>query len=162
MDNAWGKIFGAGLLAVLLIVGFVFFVKRGDHLAPKGSVLKERTIALDDHNSLLLLDIRINNDSDVTMSVDKISMSVDLPGGTSSDGHVLGKSDLMAEFGFYPLLGEKFNPALAANDVIRPRAMADRMIAASFEIPVTQLDSRQKVTIQIKDASGAVAQFSGK
>jgi hypothetical protein len=162
MDKNFGRIFGAGLVVVLVIIALVFFFKRGDHLDPHGSVLKERSIALNDDTALLLLDIRLVNDSDVTMTVSAISMSVDLADGGSVTGHVLGKSDLMGTFGYFPLLGEKYNPALATRDEIPVRSKADRMISASFEVPLAQLESRKKVTVKIEDASGAVAEFTGK
>jgi len=162
MDKTFGRIFGVGVGVVLVIIAFVFFAKRGDHLQPQVSVLKQRTIDLNEDTSLLVLDIRLVNDSDVTMTVSAISMSVDLADGNSVTGHVLGKSDLIATFGYFPLLGEKFNPALAVRDEIPLRSKADRMISASFDTPLAQLDARKKLTVRIEDASGAAAEYSGK
>ena len=162
MDKTFGKIFGVGLAVVIVIVAFVFFAKRDDHLAPTGTVLKERTIDLNETTSLLLLDIRIVNDSNVTMSISNLAMSVDLKDGGTVDGHVLGKSDLMGTFGYFPLLGEKFNEALAVRDEIPPHSKVDRMISASFEVPLAQMDARKKVTLLVEDASGAKAEITGK
>jgi hypothetical protein len=162
MDKTFGKILGVGLAVVLVIIAFVFFAKRDDHLAPTGTVLKERTIDLNETTSLLLLDIRIVNDSNVTMSVSNLAMSVDLKDGGTVDGHVLGKSDLMGTFGYFPLLGEKFNEALAVRDEIPPHSKVDRMISASFEVPLAQMDARKKVTLLVEDASGAKAEITGK
>ena len=162
MDKTFGKIFGAGLAVVLVIIAFVFFAKRDDHLAPTGTVLKERTIDLNETTSLLLLDIRIVNDSNVTMSISNLAMSVDLKDGGTVDGHVLGKSDLMGTFGYFPLLGEKFNEALAVRDEIPPHSKVDRMISASFEVPLAQMDARKKVTLLVEDASGVKVEITGK
>lgn len=161
MDNNFGKIFGVGIAAVIVIVALVFFVKRNDHLAPQGTVLKARTIDLNETTSLLLLDIRLVNDSNVNMAVSNITMSIDLKDGGSVEGHVLGKSDLMGTFGYFPLLGEKYNEALAARDEIGGHAKVDRMVAASFDVPLAQMDSRKKVTLRVEDASGAVAEITG-
>jgi hypothetical protein len=161
MDRNWGRIFGCGAAAVVAILAIFLFLKRGDRLEPTGSVLKERSIALNDTASLLLLDIRLVNDSDVVMTVDRIGMIVELKEGQLT-GHILGKSDLDATFGYYPILGEKYNPILASGDQIPPRSKVDRMIAASFDGPLDALDSRQKVTVRITDGTGAAAEFTGK
>jgi len=161
MDQTWVRIFGAGLVATLLIAGFVLFLKRGDRLAPQGSVLKERSIDLNENAALLLLDIRVINDSDVVMTVNHIKMVVETADGQLT-GHTLGKSDLGATFGYFPLLGEKFNPALASDDEIPPRSKVDRMIAASFDAPLAIVDARKSVTVTIDDRTGATAEFHGK
>jgi hypothetical protein len=161
MEKTWAKIFGAGAIATLLILGFVLFVKRGDHLAPQGSVLKERSIDLNETTALLLLDIRLVNDSDVVMTVDHIRMMVETADGQLT-GRVLGKSDLNATFGYFPLLGEKFNAALGSDDEIPPRSTVDRMIAASFDAPLATIDARKYVTVRIEDRTGAAAEFRGK
>ena len=162
MDKTFGRIFGVGLAVVIVIVAFVFFAKRDDHLAPKGTVLKERTVDLNELTSLLLLDIRIVNDSNVIMSIANIDMSVDLKDGGTVDGHVLGKSDLLGTFGYFPLLGEKYNEALAVRDEIPPHSKVDRMISASFEVPLAQMDARKKVTLLVEDASGVKVEITGK
>src|SRR5260370_42646532 len=98
LDNTWAKIFGAGLLATLLIAGFVVFLKRGDRLAPTGSVLKERSTVLNEQTGLLLLDIPLVNDSDVVMTVAKIGISAQRPDGGQFTGDCLRKSDLAGAF----------------------------------------------------------------
>jgi hypothetical protein len=162
LDHTWAKIFGAGLLATLLIAGFVMFLKRGDRLAPTGSVLKERSIDLNEQTGLLLVDIRLVNDSDVVMTVAKIAMSAQMPDGGQFTGHVLRKSDLAGTFNYFPLLGEKYNETLGFDDEIPPRSKVDRMIAASFDAPLSVLDGRKTLTVRIEDRTGAAAEFTGK
>jgi hypothetical protein len=161
MDNNWGRIFGAGLVATLLIAGFVVFLKRGDRLEPSGTVLKERTIALNESTSLMVLDVRIVNDSDVVMNANHIKMRIETKDG-GLEGHTLGRSDLDATFGYFPLLGEKYNAVLTLDQQLPPRSKVDRMIAATFEAPLNIVDARQKVTVRIEDGTGAAAEFSGK
>lgn len=161
-DQTWAKIFGAGLAATLLIAGFVIFLKRGDRLVPQGSILKERSIDLNETTGLLLLDIRVVNDSDVVMTIGKIGMTAQMPDGGQFTGHVLRKSDLIGTFTYFPLLGEKFNEALGYDDEIPPRSKVDRMIAASFDAPLSVLDTRKNVTVRIEDRTGTAAEFTGK
>jgi hypothetical protein len=89
-------------------------------------------------------------------------MSIDLKDGGSVTGNVLGKADLMGTFKYFPLLGEKYNEALAVGDEIPPHSKADRMISASFDVPLAQMDSRKKVTLRVEDVSGTVAEITGK
>jgi hypothetical protein len=161
-DKTWARIFGGGLLATLLIAGAVVFLKRGERLVPQGSVLKERSIDLNEATGLLLLDIRLVNDSDVVMTIGKIGMTAQMPDGGQFTGRILRKSDLMGTFNYFPLLGEKFNAALSYDDEIPPRSKVDRMIAASFEAPLSVLDTRKQITVRIEDRTGTAAEFTGK
>ena len=162
MDKNFGRIFGAGLVVVALIVGFVFFAKRGDHLQPKGSIVKVRSIDLDEETSLLVLDVRLVNDSTVTMTTSAIDISVELADGSSVVGMILGKADLKGTFKYFPLLGEQFNETLALRDEIPAKSKVDRMIAASFNVPLAKFDARKRITVKISDASGTAAEFTGR
>jgi hypothetical protein len=155
------KMFGAGLAVVALIVGFVFFAKRGDHLEPKGMILKERTIALNEETSLLLLDFRLVNDSDVIMTLNDISITAELADGPIQ-GRVLPKSDLIGTFRYFPVLGEKYNEAIAARDEVPPHSQVDRMVSATFGTPLSVLDARKKVTLRVEDASRTAVEMIGK
>jgi hypothetical protein len=157
-----GIIFASGLIVVLLCVGFVFFAKRGDHLAPKGLVIKERTHEFDENRTLLVMDVRLVNGADVAMNVRSIAVSIQTPDGGIVEGGVLGAADLKGSFQYYPLLGEQYTPALTTHDQIPARATVDKTIAASFEAPRADFDGRKKVTVRIADSGGTVLEFSGK
>jgi hypothetical protein len=162
MDNTWARIFGAGLVATLVIAGAFVFLKRGERLQPTGRVLKERSIDLNEETALLLLDIRLVNDSDVVMTVSRLSMSAQMPDGGQFTGRVLGKNDLNSTFGYFPLLGEKFNAPLGSDDEIPPRSKVDRMIAASFSAPLSVIETRKQLTVKIEDRTGTAAEFTAK
>ena len=125
-------------------------------------MVKERSIDLNEQSGLLLLDIRLVNDSDTVMTVAKIGIDAKMPDGGQFTGHVLRKSDLAGTFQYFPLLGEKYNETLGYDDEIPPRSKVDRMIAASFDAPLSILDGRKNVTVRIEDRTGAAAEFTGK
>jgi hypothetical protein len=155
------KMFGAGLAVVAVIIAFVFVAKRGDHLEPKGTILKERTIALNEETSLIVLDFRLVNDSNVSMTVSEIGITAELADGPIQ-GRVLPKSDLIGTFGYFPLLGEKYNEAIAARDEVPPHTQVDRMVSATFGTPLSVLDARKKVTLRVEDASRTAVEMIGK
>jgi hypothetical protein len=160
MDNAALRIFLFGALATALVAGVVIYFKSGERL--QGSVLKARTIELNETSSLLLLDVRIENKEDKAMAVDRVGMSIVTADGTEVKGRALAKADLNATFSYYPLLGEKFNPPLGFPDEIPPKTTVDREVAASFDVPVKDLDARTKVTLRVENPGHEAGNISGK
>jgi hypothetical protein len=53
-----------------------------------------------------------------------------------------------------PLLGPKYNPGLAINDVIMPRTTVDRMLAARFEVPEAAIQTRKNMILHIEEIDG--------
>ena len=55
---------GGGLVAVVCMVGFVFYVQRGAHIELTGKVLKVRTAPLDENASIAAVDFRVSDPAD--------------------------------------------------------------------------------------------------
>jgi hypothetical protein len=154
--------FGLGLVIIAVAVGTVFYSTRGEHLAPKGSVLKARMQEMEDKRSLLVLDVRLVNDSDVPMIVRSVILTVDTADGNSSEGMTLAAPDLRSVFKDYPLLGELFTEPIALRSQIPPRSTVDRTVAAGFETKIDDLEARKKITVSIEGEGGVVLEFSRK
>jgi hypothetical protein len=154
--------FGGGLALVAIALGVMFYGQRGAHLQPKGSVLKARTQEMEDKRSLLVLDVRLVNDSDVDMTVRAVALTVETPDGNSTEGTTLSAPDLRSVFKDYPLLGELFTDPLAIRSVIRARSTLDRTVAAAFETRIADMESHKKIAVRIEGESGVELEFSGK
>ena len=154
--------FGVGLVVVLIAVGIILFVQRGAHIELKGSVLKVRTLALDDASSVAVADFRFANPADFPFVVRSVDVSVTGADGKNYTSMPVSEVDAKRLFQYYPVLGQKFNDTLLARDRIPPKTTEDRMIVARFEMPVAQLDARKDLTIRIEDVDGPVSELVQK
>jgi LEA14-like dessication related protein len=162
MSKGFLVAFGVGLAIIAICVGVVLYSQRGEHLEPRGSILKVRTQEIEDKRSLLLLYVRLVNDSDVAMTVRTITLTVETPDGNSVEGITLSAPDMRSVVKDYPLLGELSTDPLAIRNVIPPRSTIDRAIAGAFETRIADMESHKKVTVRIEGESGAAMEFSGK
>jgi len=154
--------FSVGLVAVLIAVGVVFYLQRGAHVELKGAILKVRTLALADNSSLAVVDFRFANSSSYPFVVRSVDVSAAGPSGQSYSSTLVSEVDAKRIFEYYPVLGQKFNNSLLTRDKIPPQHSEDRMVAARFEIPVTQLEGRKNLTIRIEDVDGPVSELVEK
>ncbi len=154
--------FGVGILVVLVGIGVVLFVSRGSHIELKGSILKVRTQALDEANSVAVVDFRFVNPSNYPFVVRSVTVSIQDAAGKPYEGNEVSDVDAKRLFQYYPLLGQKYNESLLMRDRIKARDTQDRMIAVSFPLPVKQLDARKQLSVRIEDVDGPVSELVEK
>lgn len=160
MTKQFWAFFGVGLVAVAAWAAMVWFGNVGSHLVLKGTILKVRTVDASDGGSFAVVDIRLKNPTNVLFVISDIELTVDPASGDAPKNYLISKSDLDAIFQVHPLLGPKFNDGLMVRDKIAPGQTLDGMIAAKFEIPVSQLDRRKSIHLHIEDLDGTVADFT--
>jgi hypothetical protein len=150
---------GGGLIAVVCMVGFVFYVQRGAHIELKGSVLKVRTQVMDESSSVAVVDFRFVNPSNYPFVVQEVDVSIVDKDGKTIDGMQVSELDARRLFEYYPALGQKFNDSLVMRDKIPGRASMDRMIVSRFEAPESTLESRRYLKVRIVDVDGPEAEL---
>ena len=153
--------FGIGLVVILIAVAGIFFLQRGAHVELKGTVLKVRTMGMEDNSSLAVVDFRFVNPSDYPFVVRSVDVTATVDGQNNSSTPV-PEVDAKRIFEYYPILGQKFNTSLLTRDKIPGRKSEDRMIVARFEIPVAKLDARTNLKIRIEDVDGPVSELLEK
>lgn len=151
--------FSIGLLVILVAVVWVLYIQRGAHIEPKGSVLKVRIQPLEDNSAVAVVDFRINNTSDYSVVVREVTVSIEDADKKAVDGTTVSEMDAKRLFQYYPLLGQKFNDSLLMRDKIAPHETIDRMIAARFEVPESQIEKRKNLKIRVQDVDGPVAEI---
>jgi hypothetical protein len=154
--------FGVGLAVVLIAVAVILYIQRGAHIQLKGSILKVRTLPLDENSSIAVIDFRFVNSSDFPFVVRNVDVTATGAKGQAYDSMPVPEVDAKRLFEYYPILGQKFNDTLLPRDKIPARHSEDRMIAARFEIPASQLDARKNLTIRIEDVDGPVSELTEK
>jgi hypothetical protein len=150
---------GGGLIAVVCMVGFVFYVQRGAHIELKGAVLKVRTQSMDENSSVAVVDFRFVNPSNYPFVVQEVDVSIVDKDGKTVEGMQVSELDARRLFEYYPALGQKFNDSLVMRDKIPGRASMDRMIVSRFEAPESALESRRYLKVRIVDVDGPEAEL---
>jgi hypothetical protein len=148
---------GIGLMAVL--VSGILFMQRGARIGLTGKFLKVRTAALDENSTVVVVDFRVNNPSDVLFVVHTVSLLMEDNDGKTYDGIVSSEVDAKRLFEGLPLLGQKFNDTLVMRDRIPGRSTTDRMVAVRYEAPEARIQARKRFLLRIKDVDGAVVEI---
>jgi len=150
---------GAGLAIVAAGLGILLMGTKGNHLELTGAILHTRTLALNPSASLVMVDFRIKNPSDVPFVVKSVTIQIDPAKGDTLDGKGISKPDVENVFKYEKLLGPKFNEVLSIRDRIAPHQSMDRMAGARFELADSAIDARKAIHVRIEDMDGTVAEI---
>lgn len=148
-----------GLAIVAAIVGGGLYLNRGSHVVLRGQIQKVRIHAVDDNSSVAILDFRFVNPADYPLVVRTVELTMEKPEGEPVEGIVVADMDARRLLEAIPEMGPKYNDSLKLRDRIEPKGSDDRMIAARFEIPVTELEKRKRFRIRVLDVDGAVSEL---
>lgn len=151
---------GIGLVALAIAVVVILAGNKGAHLQLEGKILKVRTGALGDGNSLAVMDFRVNNPSDVPFVVREVDISLEKANGEMIDGVTVSKADLKQLFQYNRFLGDQYNDGLGLQDKIAPHSTVDRMVAAHFEVGEQDLEKAKAVHVSIQDVDGPLWETS--
>jgi hypothetical protein len=146
--------FGLGIVAVGAAVFVSVSGNKGSHLRLEGKILKVRTGALGDGNSIAVMDFRVDNPSDIPFVVGNVEVSLEKKNGEMVEGVTVSKSDLKQLFQYNRFLGDQYNDGLGLKDTIAPHATVDRMVAGHFEVGNQDLDSAKAVHLSLHDVDG--------
>jgi len=146
--------FGVGLAVIAVAVAVIFYMQRGAHIEPTGKILKVRTLAMDEHSTVAVIDFRVQNASDYGIVVREVTVTLQQPNGQTIDGDAVAETDARRLFQYYPILGEKYNDTLKIRDRIKAHEIMDRMIAVRFDLPQAQVDGRKAFKLVVEDVDG--------
>jgi hypothetical protein len=152
--------FGVGLVAIGIAIFAIVSSTKGAHLELQGKVLKVRTGALSDDDSIAVLDFRVENVSDVPFVVRLVEVTLDKQDGNTVQGVNVSKGDLKRLFQYNRFLGDQYNDALTIKDPIPPHAKVDRMVAARFDVKNRDLEAAKAIHLTIQDMDGALFETS--
>src|SRR5712671_527388 len=141
MSNRFLILFGVGILVVAGALFAILSANKGSHLVLKEKILKVRTGALSDQDSILVLDLRLENPSDVPFVVRQVEVTIDKADGSTVPSAIISKMDIHQIFQFNRCLGDQYNDSLSMKDKVAPHSSVDRMVAARFDVPIKDLDS---------------------
>jgi hypothetical protein len=149
-----------GLAVVAAMIGAFLYITRGSHLVLTGSILKVRTLPVEDKVSIAVVDFRFVNPSDLLFVVKSVEVIVETADGKELAGETISEPDARRVFQYHPLLGQKYNDSLSARTKIEARESLDRMIAARFEAPESVLAARKRLRLRITDVDGPMSELA--
>ena len=148
-----------GLVVVALGIGGVFWMQKGAHVELKGSILKVRTLSLEEKSTVAVVDFRFANPSDYPFVVRKVEVFLLNAKGERIQGDAVSELDAKRLFQYYPALGQKFNDTLVLRNKVPGRQSWDRMIAARFSLPEAELNTRRAIIIRVEDVDGPTSEI---
>ncbi|MBZ5605191.1 MAG: hypothetical protein LAO79_23075 [Acidobacteriia bacterium] len=160
MTKQFWTFLAIGLVVVGAIVGISLYGNKGSHLELVGGILKVRTFQMNPNATLVMLDFRAENPSDVPFVVETIEIELTPAAGDPVVGMSISKPDIENVFKYEKFLGSKYNEVLSIRDKIAPHEKADRMVGARFDLPESAIDARKSIKIRIHDVAGPVAELS--
>jgi hypothetical protein len=160
MSKRFLILFGVGIVAVGLGVFAIVSSTKGAHLELKGKIIKIRTGALSDDDSIAVLDFRVENISDVPFVVREVDVLLEKPNGTTAEGANVSRSDLKQLFQYNRFLGDQYNDSLSIKDTIAPHQTVDRMVAARFDVKNRDLEAAKAIHLSIQDMDGPLFETS--
>jgi hypothetical protein len=150
----------AGIAVLAVAIAWMFYIQRGAHMELKGSILKARTLAIDENSSVAIIDFRVTNVADYVWMVRSVDVSIEDGQGYHIEGSTISDLDAARLFEYYPLLGQKFNSSLTPRTRIQPHQAVDRMIGVRFEVPESQLQTRKSMTLRLAEVDGGISEVT--
>jgi hypothetical protein len=150
---------GVGLLVVALGIAGVFWMQRGAHVELKGSILKVRTLSLEEKSTVAVIDFRFANSSDYPFVVRKVEVFLVDGKGERIQGETVSELDAKRLFQYYPTLGQKYNETLVLRNKVPARQSWDRMISARFTLPESEVNARKSLVVRVEDVDGPTSEI---
>lgn len=152
--------FGVGVAVIAIAVVTILSANKGSHLELKGKIMKVRTGALSDQDSIAVLDFRVENPSNVPFVVRDVEVNLEKKDGAMEEGNTVAKDDLKTLFQYNRFLGDQYNDAVTIKDTVPPHATMDRMVAARFDVPEKDLEGSKAIHLSIQDVDGPLFEIS--
>ena len=149
-----------GLAVVGGLIFTMFTATEGAHLRLEGKILKVRVLALGGDASLVVVDFRATNPSNVPFVVNSVTLHLEPATGEAVDGRTASKVNIENIFSYEKLLGPKYNAVLSLQDRIAPHQTEDLMAGARFELPESAIDGRKMIRLRLEDVDGTAAELS--
>jgi len=154
--------FGIGLVVVAILVVGTLMNTKGAHLSIQGKVMKVRPLSTDPQDTLIIVDFRAHNEAQIPFMSREAKVVITKPDGSEVEGQTIAQSDMDRVFDFYKILGPKYNPVLVQRDRIKGGETIDRMIAASFPLPDSEVEKRKNLAVRLFDVDGQTFDIAEK
>ena len=160
MTKQFWTFLAIGLAVVAAAIGLTLVGTKGSHLELNGEILKVRTFQMNPNATIVVVDFRVTNPSDVQFVVKNVEVQLLSTTGDPVIGASISKPDVENVFKYEKLLGPKYNDVLSIRDKIAPHQKMDRMVGARFELSEAAVEARKAIRLRIQDMDGAIAELT--
>ncbi|MGH9627829.1 MAG: hypothetical protein ACRD7E_05760 [Bryobacteraceae bacterium] len=150
---------GIGLAFVALVIGGILFSTRQNRVELEGGILKVRTQAVDEGQSIAVVDMRVVNPSTNQFVVREVKAFLEPAEGKPIEGDVFADVDAERMLDYYKALGPKYNQTLVRRQQINPGESIDRMVAVRFPVAEQYVLKRKAIRFVIEDVDGATTEL---
>jgi hypothetical protein len=150
---------GIGLLVIGAMISGGLFVTRGTRLELNGGIRKTRVAALSPTRSVVVLDFRATNPSDYPFIVKTVEVEITLASGKKEIGQFVPEVDAKTLFPALPALGDKLAVSIGTGEKIASKQTVERMAAASFSLPESDLIARKGIVLRLRDVDGPLSEL---
>src|SRR5260370_41512728 len=98
MSKQFAIFFGVGVVVIAIAVFLVLSSTKGSHLVLNGKVLKVRTAALSEDDSIAVMHLRLENPSNIAFVVRQVEVPLEKKDGTMAGGLAVSKGHLKRSF----------------------------------------------------------------
>jgi hypothetical protein len=144
----------AAILVVGGAVGAILWSTRKNVVAVSGEITRVRTHAIDEQNSIAIIDLKITNPSDQYFGVRDVDVKLETADGKTPEPMVVSEIDAQRLFNYYPQLGPKNARSLIIRDRIRAGETAERMLAVSFPVSARAIGDRKSLRLIVTETDG--------
>ena len=149
--------FGLALAGVAAFTGLTVWSRWDKHIGINGQFVKVRTAAPTAEDSLVILDLKLENPGDLAFQIDEATLTVTPASGDPVDGIIVAGRDTLRLFDAYPALGPRGNDPLLMRDIIGAHKTVERMMAFQFPgLPEDKLKARKSLVLKIHERQGSV------
>lgn len=151
--------FGIAVLLLAFALWFGNFSTSDSRLQVTGEIMKVRSMELTPDSSLVILDFRMKNESNVNFVLkESLILWTDSEGKEREATHV-AKPDLERILQYAQQAGPKYNEMFVVREKLTGKAMLDRMVSASVPVSDATFAKRQSVKLRLTDLDGQVFEF---
>lgn len=142
---------GGGLIGAVVVAGLIIVYNWGATPRFAGSISDVRTLGMDESSSVAIVNFVASNSSNYEISINRREMAIVDQEGTPVEGRILSVFDIRQLFQYFPALGGMGDEPLIDNSHLAPGATVRGLVAARFEIPKHELDTRREIVVRTLD-----------
>ncbi len=145
-------ILGGGLIGGLIVAGGIIVYNWGATPRLDGEITGVRTLGMDASSSVAIVNFEASNASNYELSINRRELVIVDLSGNVQEGRILSVFDIQQLFKYFPALGGMRDEPLVDDRHLAPGELVRGLVAARFEIPKHELDSRQELILHTVDS----------
>ena len=159
MTTKFPIFFGIGLLLVGFVLWFGNFSTSDSRLQVSGEILKVRSMEMTPDSTLVILDFRMKNESNVNFVLKESTILWTNSEGRELEATHVARPDLDRVLQYAQQAGPKYNEMFVIRDKLTGKAMLDRMVSGTVPVSDAVFAKRKGLKLRLTDLDGQTFDF---